>query len=95
MNFDDLSPELQAKAKACTSPEELKALAEAEGFELSDEMLDAVSGGGNCDDNVCGGQECYNNVCHDLAGCFDHYCWIDNCPTESCFKVTCKTLGKY
>ena len=45
MNFEDLTPEQQEKAKACSSPEELAALAKAEGIELTDEMLETVSGG--------------------------------------------------
>lgn len=46
MEFEDLTPEQQAKAKACESPEELLALAKEEGYELSDEELESVSGGG-------------------------------------------------
>ena len=38
-------PELQEKARACKSPEEILALAKEEGYELSDEELEAVSGG--------------------------------------------------
>ena len=50
----DLSPELREKAKACNTPEELLALAKKEGYKLSDEEMQAVSGGGcspaeNCD----------------------------------------------
>ena len=46
MNFESLkNPELQEKLKACTSTEELVALAKAEGLELSDEQLESVSGG--------------------------------------------------
>ena len=45
MEFKDLTPEQQAKARACTTPEELLALAKAEGYELSDDELEAVSGG--------------------------------------------------
>ncbi len=45
MDLKDLSPELQEKAKACKTVEELKALAQENGFELSDDELDAVSGG--------------------------------------------------
>ncbi len=37
-----------AKVKACKNHEELLALAKAEGIELSDEQLAAVSGGGAC-----------------------------------------------
>ena len=35
----------KAKAIACKSPEELIALAKAEGVKLTDEQLDAISGG--------------------------------------------------
>ena len=45
MNYENLSPEQQEKAKACKGPEELAAIAEEEGFELSDEMLEGVAGG--------------------------------------------------
>lgn len=45
MEFKNLTPEQQAKAKACKTPEEMIALAAAEGYELSDEELQAVSGG--------------------------------------------------
>ena len=45
MNFEDLTPELQEKAKACKSADELIALANAEGFELSDEQLGTLAGG--------------------------------------------------
>ena len=47
MNIDnlDLSPELREKAKACKTPEEMLALAKKEGYKLSDEEMEAVSGG--------------------------------------------------
>ena len=45
MNFEDLSPELQEKAKTCTSPDEILELAKEAGYELSDEELDQVAGG--------------------------------------------------
>ena len=47
MDFKDLdiSPELREKAKACTTPEELLALAKKEGYRLSDADIEAVSGG--------------------------------------------------
>ena len=54
MNIDnlDLSPELREKAKACKTPDEMLALAKAEGYKLSEEELAAVSGGGtwSCSD---------------------------------------------
>ena len=47
MNFEDLkNPELQEKLKACNNPEELIELAKEEGFQLNDEQLEAMSGGG-------------------------------------------------
>ena len=42
----DLSPELQKKARACKSPEEFTQLAAENDIELSEEALEAVSGGG-------------------------------------------------
>ena len=58
MNIDnlDLSPELREKAKACKTPEEMLALAKAEGYKLSEEELAAVSGGGGWSKNeeFCG-----------------------------------------
>lgn len=45
MDFKDLTPEQQEKARACSTPEEIYELAKEEGMELSDEQLDAVSGG--------------------------------------------------
>ena len=49
MEFKDLTPEQQEKARACKTAEELLALAKAEGYELTDEELEAVSGGGAWD----------------------------------------------
>ena len=43
-----LTDEQIAKVKACKSHEELLALAKEEGIELTDEQLNAVSGGGAC-----------------------------------------------
>ena len=46
MNFGDLKdPEFQEKLKNASSPEELLELAKESGLELSDEQLEAVSGG--------------------------------------------------
>ena len=41
-----LTEEQIAKVKACKSQEEMLALAKEEGIELTDEQLEAVSGGG-------------------------------------------------
>ncbi len=46
--LNGLSQEEIAKVKACKNNEELLALAKAEGVELTDEQLNAISGGGVC-----------------------------------------------
>ena len=54
MKFDDLTPEQKEKARSCKKPEDIMALAKEEGFELSDDELVGVSGGGDWDrDNAC------------------------------------------
>lgn len=55
MDFDMLTDEQKAKAKACTSPEEMLALASEEGFDLTDEELEGISGGWGC--TVCSAYE--------------------------------------
>lgn len=45
MNIEGLTPEQQEKIKDCSTPEEILAVAQEEGYELSDDELDAVSGG--------------------------------------------------
>ena len=45
MNFEDLTPEQQEKAKACKTPEDILALAKEEGYELSEDELAGISGG--------------------------------------------------
>ena len=45
MSFDDLSPEIKEKAAACKTTEDILALANEVGYELSEEELDAISGG--------------------------------------------------
>ena len=45
MQFDDLTDEQKARVRACKTAEELVALAEAEGVELSDEQLQSIAGG--------------------------------------------------
>ena len=54
MNFDDLSPELQSRARECKTPEEILALAKEQGYELTEDELEAVSGGAwnNCSSYV-------------------------------------------
>ena len=45
MDFNNVPDELKKKALECESADELLALAEREGLELTDEQLEAVSGG--------------------------------------------------
>ena len=56
MDFKDLTPDQMEKAKACKTPEDILALAKEEGISLSNEQLEAISGGTNwtCD----GGYSC-------------------------------------
>ena len=59
-NVKDLSPELVEKAKSCKSTEELVELAKSEGVELSDEQLEAISGGESKWDVMTG---CHGEAC--------------------------------
>ena len=43
--FDGLSDDLKKKATECRTSEELMELAKSEGIELTDDQLDAISGG--------------------------------------------------
>ena len=45
LNGQEISEELRAKIKECTSPEELLALAKEEDFDLTDEQLEGIAGG--------------------------------------------------
>ena len=45
MNFEDLTTQQKEKAKACTTPEEVLALAKEEGIKLTDAQLESISGG--------------------------------------------------
>lgn len=62
MGYENLSSEQQERAKACKSPEELAALAEEDGCEISDEMLEGIAGG--IDLSEC---RSYRHICSQLA----------------------------
>ncbi len=62
MDFEELTQEQKDRLRACKTPEEILELAKEEGYELSDDELEAVSGGNAWDDfdkwtrrNLCGG----------------------------------------
>ena len=63
MDFEDLTPEQQEKVRACKTPEDMLALAKAEGYELSDEELAAVNGGINWE---CWDVSACTIVCNDF-----------------------------
>lgn len=54
MKGKELSPELQEKARACHTTEELFELAKEEGMEIPDEQLDAIAGGAWCSEHDWG-----------------------------------------
>ena len=67
MRFEDLTPEQKERARKCKSADEVLELAKEEGYELSDDELEAVSGGDwDCWDvctkfqkpNTCGVRDC-------------------------------------
>ena len=45
VKFEDLPAELQERARACETPEDILALAKEEGYELSEQELDAIGAG--------------------------------------------------
>ena len=45
MEYKDLTPEQQEKVDACKTPEDILALAKSEGYELSEDEMDQISGG--------------------------------------------------
>lgn len=44
-DFEGLTEEQKAKARACKTPEDVLALVGEEGYELTDEQLEDISGG--------------------------------------------------
>ena len=62
MNFEDLTDEQKAKARAAQTPEEILALAKEEGYELTDEELNTVVGGWLGCPTDCN-QVCYHKNC--------------------------------
>lgn len=74
MESNNVRPELKEGAKACRTAEELNALSESEGVELTADQLDAVVGGvgsiknfggSDCNVNWCTRLQCRSNTCPD------------------------------
>ncbi|MBE6472053.1 MAG: hypothetical protein E7Z99_00515 [Coriobacteriaceae bacterium] len=58
MKFEELTLKQQEKVRTCRNADDLRRLAEEEGVELSDEQIEAISGGswgGLVSCPVCGG----------------------------------------
>ena len=72
-----LTEEQIAKVKACKSSEEVLALAKAEGIELTNEQLSAISGGGAC------------SVISDIGD----YLNTNDCPKCGCNEYDVKNDG--
>ena len=69
-----LSEEQLARIEACNSQEEILKIAKEEGVELTEEQLEAVSGGNCFTDFDC--PNCGQNI--DGNSCDDHYNYV--CP---------------
>ena len=72
-----LSEEQIAKVKECKNQEELLALAKAEGVELTNEQIEAVSGGG-CLSSMkcpqCGSKDYRKLPTYQISGCSTYKC---------------------
>ena len=73
-----LSEEQIAKVKACKSPEEILALAKAEGVELTDEQLNAISGGTSICDSMIADKPYKCPKCDCTTIYENEYGWVCN-----------------
>ena len=62
MEFNDLTKEQKEEARMCASAEELVELAKREGIDLSNEQMQAISGGNIVEDWICVSHTCSTNV---------------------------------
>ena len=67
MKFEDLAPEQKAKALECKTPEVLLAMAKEEGYSLTDEQLESMSGGWDSCDS-------YSDPCQTKGCVTNHWC---------------------
>lgn len=70
LSFDELTPEQQEKARNCKTAEDVHALAEEEGYELSDNQLEGVAGGDDCPDVT---NPCCPYYCDERYNCAGRY----------------------
>ena len=87
----DLDPELQEKARACGSAEELVALAKDAKVPVPDEALTAIAGGEDPDSSICTRPCCpkcksRDTVNYDTVG-LDMYWRCNNCGYEWTVKI--------
>ena len=68
-----LTPEQIEKVRACKNPEEILALAKEEGIELTDEQLEAISGGGCSGPREKKGFICPNCLGTNTTGIFEQF----------------------
>ena len=81
----DLSPELQEKARACGSGEELLALAKEAKVPVPDEALVAVAGGDDVDVGSCG-PDCCPKCGHREKPYWSE--WLDNGEIREHYKCS-------
>ena len=88
MDIKDLTPEQMEKAKACKTPEEMLALAKEEGYELSEDELNAISGGVSewSAGRIKRNEGCLNDSCKSLY-CEGFGCSPLSCPDYTCMEV--------
>lgn len=75
---EGLTEEQIEKAKAATTPEELLAIANETGQELTDEQLESVAGGAGPWKDV---ESCRGDNCTTKANCKDYTCYAVTCPS--------------
>lgn len=81
-----LTEEQITKIKACKSQEEVLALAREEGIELTDEQLEAVSGGSCYADCITRCPRCGANTSHETLD-YDQDSHLYTCKCPACGNV--------
>ena len=75
MRYGDLTDEQKSKVASAKSPEEILEMAEAEGYELTDEELEQIAGGGFWKDEYycpkCGSHHVSMSKAWDEGLCLD------------------------